>query len=342
MRYTWANTILFILLISQIMTGFWGLMSGLEAFSWVLWSHGIGGYAIVFILFWKGAIIMATIKRRRFTLSTLGFSVLAIVVLTILLTGLLWTHTGPIAMGRFSLMTIHANLTILFALLFLWHVLARRFIFRVPKARDRRAFLRLGGTILAGLATWQVADRVKAAAGWPGAIRRFTGSYETGSLTGRFPMVSWLFDFPDPVDMNDWHLKISGAVKEPVTLSYDDLTALAVDRLTETLDCTGGWYSTQVWHGVNLGRLLELAGLTEQAESLTIEAVSGYRRRFPLSEARQYLLALQVAEHPLPHGHGAPLRLVAPGRRGFDWVKWVVRIRVNETSHLWQPPIPLR
>ena len=27
--------------------------------------------------------------------------------------------------------------------------------------------------------------------------------------------------------------------------------------------------------------------------------------------------------------HGAPLRLVAPGRRGFQWVKWVVAINVT-------------
>ncbi len=32
---------------------------------------------------------------------------------------------------------------------------------------------------------------------------------------------------------------------------------------------------------------------------------------------------------PLSHEHGAPVRLVAPGRRGFQWVTWVVRIEVH-------------
>jgi hypothetical protein len=27
---------------------------------------------------------------------------------------------------------------------------------------------------------------------------------------------------------------------------------------------------------------------------------------------------------------------------GFEWVKWVTHLRVNETSKLWQPPVPLR
>lgn len=56
---------------------------------------------------------------------------------------------------------------------------------------------------------------------------------------------------------------------------------------------------------------------------------TGYRWSFPLREARGMLLATRVGEEPLSHEHGAPVRLVAPGRRGFQWVKWVVRIEVH-------------
>jgi DMSO/TMAO reductase YedYZ molybdopterin-dependent catalytic subunit len=44
----------------------------------------------------------------------------------------------------------------------------------------------------------------------------------------------------------------------------------------------------------------------------------------------------------LSHGHGSPARLVAPGKRGFEWVKWVDHIEVNETSKWLQPPLPLQ
>jgi DMSO/TMAO reductase YedYZ molybdopterin-dependent catalytic subunit len=127
-----------------------------------------------------------------------------------------------------------------------------------------------------------------------------------------------------------------------MVLTYEQLEQLASSDVVETIDCTGGWYSTQQWLGIPIARLLDMAGVKESARSVTVEAVSGYGRRFSVSEARSYLLATHVARRPLSHGHGFPLRLVAPGHRGFDWVKWVTRLCVNETSKFWQPPLPLQ
>jgi hypothetical protein len=33
--------------------------------------------------------------------------------------------------------------------------------------------------------------------------------------------------------------------------------------------------------------------------------------------------------------------MVEPHKRGYDWVKWVDEITVNDTSKFWQPPLPL-
>jgi len=44
----------------------------------------------------------------------------------------------------------------------------------------------------------------------------------------------------------------------------------------------------------------------------------------------------------LAPGHGAPARLVAPGRRGFWWVKWVASIETVTGSDWWQSPFPLQ
>jgi DMSO/TMAO reductase YedYZ molybdopterin-dependent catalytic subunit len=119
-----------------------------------------------------------------------------------------------------------------------------------------------------------------------------------------------------------------------------------------TLDCTGGWFTQQHWQGVDVAELLAQAGLAPSAASVTFEAVSGYKRRFGLDEAMTFLLALgtlpgeslEAAQRfmPLAHGHGYPARLVAPGRRGMEWVKWVAVIRVNATGPLAQSPLPLQ
>jgi DMSO/TMAO reductase YedYZ molybdopterin-dependent catalytic subunit len=58
-------------------------------------------------------------------------------------------------------------------------------------------------------------------------------------------------------------------------------------------------------------------------------SVTGYRWSLPLAEARDALLATDVDGERLSHGHGFPARLVAPGRRGFQWVKWVETVEVR-------------
>jgi DMSO/TMAO reductase YedYZ molybdopterin-dependent catalytic subunit len=131
-------------------------------------------------------------------------------------------------------------------------------------------------------------------------------------------------------------------VEQPVSFSYAELEALARQDQIGLLDCTGGFYTEQNWSGLPLGDLLDLAQVKPTARSVTIAAVTGYRRRFPLTVARSFLLATHVAGQPLSHSHGFPTRLVVPGYRGYDWVKWVTRIQVNETSHLWQPLLPVQ
>ena len=64
MRYPWVNSALLVLLVAQLLTGFFGLISGAPPFAWVLWLHGIVGYAILVIFVWKGQIILAVVRRR--------------------------------------------------------------------------------------------------------------------------------------------------------------------------------------------------------------------------------------------------------------------------------------
>src|SRR5262249_57305307 len=89
-----------------------------------------------------------------------------------------------------------------------------------------------------------------------------------------------------------------------------------------------GWYTTQTWQGVSVAWLLAQAQPTARVQAVSFKSITGYRWSLPLEEAHNALLATHVGDQMLDHGHGAPLRLVAPGRRGFQWVKWVTEMEV--------------
>ena len=57
---------------------------------------------------------------------------------------------------------------------------------------------------------------------------------------------------------------------------------------------------------------------------------------------RMINLALLCLLTPAFRGHGFPVRLVVPGRRGFTWVRWVVAVEVDALPLWWQPRFPLQ
>jgi DMSO/TMAO reductase YedYZ molybdopterin-dependent catalytic subunit len=196
-----------------------------------------------------------------------------------------------------------------------------------PRSRDvldRRQFLTAAALGAGALAAWWAQRPVERALGLPGARRRFTGSYAAGA---DFPVTSWVADAPRPLGPG-YRLAVTGRVQRPLSLAAAELDR--GDERPATLDCTGGFYTTQHWRGVTLGRLLDQAGVAPGAAHVRVISRTGYRWSFALAEARGLLLATHVAGAPLSHGHGAPCRLVAPGHRGWHWVKWVERIEVHD------------
>ena len=119
---------------------------------------------------------------------------------------------------------------------------------------DRRLLIRTTGLAVAGFVGWRLSEGIVGAAELSGEYRRFTGSYEAGSFSGnRFPRVSWLNDSPNRLNVDDWKLDVSGVAAKRLTLTYNDMTANA--EMVATIDCTGGWHSTQQWSGVWLSEI---------------------------------------------------------------------------------------
>ena len=340
MRYAWANILLLVFLAAELVSGALGLVSGSSDQAIFIISHRIAGWGLVVLIGWKLANIVGSLRFPRSSGIRVGSLVLLVLLTATLALGFAWSLVGPFSFWLFSGISWHINLGVALGVVLIWHF--AKFTRVIPKSywSERRSALRLIGIGVAGALLWRAAEAVASVGGLSGSRRRFTGSYEAGSFTGnQFPQTSWLNDVPPAIAGGDWRLKVHGAVHRDLSIAYDEI---GDDELVATLDCTGGWHSTQVWRGAALASILEKAGMRDDAASVTLTSETGYYRRFSLSEAPGYLLAKDVGGEALSRGHGFPLRLVAPGKRGFEWVKWVVDVEVNTTSKWWQPPLPLR
>jgi DMSO/TMAO reductase YedYZ molybdopterin-dependent catalytic subunit len=252
-------------------------------------------------------------------LGTLAVSALA--------SGVLWALTGPVFVAGWPWLMVHMVLGTLVFPVLLWHLRHR---FRLPSREiaSRRTTLQYTALLAGGALAWRAQDIAASLFDLAGAQRRFTGSKEDGSGDGNaFPVTNWAADDPDPVDPDQWQLRVDGLVDEPRTLAFADISPETSREAL--LDCTSGWYSDHEWQGVRVGDLLDTVDPEDGARWVRFQSITGYRWSLPLSEARDALLATHVDGERLSHGHGFPLRLVAPGRRGFQWVKWVERVEVR-------------
>jgi DMSO/TMAO reductase YedYZ molybdopterin-dependent catalytic subunit len=302
--------------------------------AWVAIGHGICGVAVVLLIPWKSRVVRGGLRRAR--LSRWLSLLLAVLALVTLIAGLGYATGLVRSIAGKPGLWVHIAVALTLVPLVVWHVWARGIR---PRRSDlsRRALLR-AGVLAVGAAGLYAADTAAISVlGLPGARRRFTGSYETASFRPEaMPSTSWLLDAVPTVDPDRWRLTIKdGLGRRELTLA--ELTTFDT-AVRATLDCTSGWYSHQDWTGVPLGTLLHRG---PGAQSVYVHSVTGYWVRFPIHDLNRLLLATQMGGAPLSADHGFPVRLVAPARRGYWWVKWVDRIEVQATPSWWQPPFPL-
>ena len=325
-----TNVALMALLALAFLTGWLAFALATAPARWSLLVHAVGGFAILVLLPWKSIIARRGLDRPR---PGRWASVLfGILVLTSLVAGLLHSSGVLVYWGPLTAMEFHVGAAIAAVPLAVWHVVARRIRLRTVDL-SRRNVLRGGVLLAASVTAYAGTEILVRATGMPGAVRRFTGSYEAGSFSpGQMPVSSWMFDAIPQIEPGSWRLIAGGR-----EWTYDELFAFD-DHLTATLDCTGGFYSSQAWSGARLDRLVG------NADGVSIRVVShtGYDRRFPIESSRSLLLATRFGDQPLDAGHGFPARLVVPGGRGFWWVKWVSTIEVDDLPHWWQSPFPLQ
>ena len=307
-------------LAASFATGVFGLWVSERHAGPVVWAHGAAGLAVIALVWSKIGVVRRGLRRRW---PQVGGS-LAGAACVVGLLGFGLAHSAGVGdVGPLTALGWHIAFALVLVPLVVLHLATRPVLLRRGDL-TRAAFLRLAAFTAAGVAAKLAFDRAL------GARRAATGSLAQARPS---PTV-WIDDSTPRIDPAAWHVDVGGR-----RLGLADLARLPQHEWTCTLDCTSGWYARNRWRGV-LVTDLPLA-LPAGTGSLEVGSATGYARRFDLRSVPGLMLATHLDGAPLDPGNGAPVRLVAAGRRGFWWVKWVDSVRPSSRPAWWQSPFPL-
>ncbi len=167
------------------------------------------------------------------------------------------------------------------------------------------------------------------------------------------------FGPPPPEQLSDenWRLRVTGLVDQPLTLTLQDLKQFEAVTLTAVVQCSGngrasyrpkvpgvqwdrGAVGNARWTGVRLRDVLAKAGPQtnglhvqfQGADRPATETVPLFVRSIPIEKALHpdTIVAYEMNGRPLPLLHGAPLRVVTPGWMADSCIKWLTDITVRQ------------
>ncbi len=182
----------------------------------------------------------------------------------------------------------------------------------------------------------------------PGASLDNRGISPLFTPNDRFYRIDTALVVPD-VDVERWRLAVTGMVREPLELTYEELLDLPMAEADVTICCVsnpvgGPLVGTARWLGVPLLDVLDKAGIAEGASQVVGRSVDGFTAGFPtaaLRDARTALVAVGMNGEPLPLAHGFPVRLVVAGLYGYvSATKWLTELELttlDDFDGYWVP-----
>jgi DMSO/TMAO reductase YedYZ molybdopterin-dependent catalytic subunit len=139
-------------------------------------------------------------------------------------------------------------------------------------------------------------------------------------------------------DFANWRLVVDGLVARPLSIPIPTLRSLPHRTQITRHDCVEGWSAIGKWHGVQLSRILNAAGLSTRARYILFHCADRFGDK-PFYESidlvdafhPQTILAWGMNGHLLPVPNGAPLRLRVERQLGYKNAKYVERIQAVES-----------
>ena len=136
----------------------------------------------------------------------------------------------------------------------------------------------------------------------------------------------------------NWHLVVDGLVARPLSIPLQMLRSLPHRVQITRHDCVEGWSAIGKWHGVELSRILDHAGLSSRAKYIVFHCADRFGDK-PFYESidlvdafhPQTILAFGLNGHLLPVPNGAPLRLRVERQLGYKQAKYIQRIQAVDS-----------
>ena len=154
--------------------------------------------------------------------------------------------------------------------------------------------------------------------------------------TGALPVGDWPIEYregwePQP-DMASYRLTINGAVRYPLTFSYDDLLRQPMTSVHRRLFSHQGWSYKAHWQGILLKTLLEQAQPLIGEGHIVQTNLADAKESFPLSliQGLDVLLCLRHNNEPLHAAYGGPLRMMVFSRYAYKGLLQLNKIHIDD------------
>ncbi|MBF6568016.1 MAG: molybdopterin-dependent oxidoreductase [Candidatus Binataceae bacterium] len=150
----------------------------------------------------------------------------------------------------------------------------------------------------------------------------------------------FISDFQPEMPPN-WTLKVGGMVAHPASFTLDQIQRMPSAAMRVRHHCVEGWSAVAAWKGVRVSEIAKIAGLDPRVRYVEFRSFdSGYWSSWDLPSAfhPQTILAYGMDGHPLPPGHGAPLRLYSAVKLGYKMVKYLTEVNFlpDRTGGYWE------
>ncbi len=186
--------------------------------------------------------------------------------------------------------------------------------------------------------TWLLATAALAAWGWPGPVRAAPAEiriYNGQKLHPFHRAYDNSIRGPQVVNPKKLRFRIDGQVAAPQTLTYDQILKFPRVRRVVKMPCVEGWYEILLYDGIRLVKLIEAAKPKPGVKTVIFHAADGYTSSlsYDYVKKRDVLLGFKINGLVLDKNRGFPFQVVAPGKLGYKWVKWVVGITLSDKPY---------